>query len=68
MIGVGEQVYQVSAEFTRAWVLPPLGVPVGRRRGRVGVLDEDDGIPARLVDVVTEVNWAEAGPGFGEDP
>ena len=65
---VTQQADQVIADFIGARVLPPLGVAVGGRRGGVGVRDEDDGIPAWLVDVVVQVGIAEPGRGLGEDP
>src|SRR5215469_4972605 len=46
---------QVLPELGGARVLPELGVAVGRRRGRVRVLDQDDGVLAGLVDVVAQV-------------
>jgi hypothetical protein len=63
-----EQADQVIADFVGARVLPPLGVSVGGRWGGVGVRDEDDGVPAWLVDVVVQVGIAEPGEGLCEDP
>jgi hypothetical protein len=54
---------EVLAEVVGAGILAPLGVAVDGRRGWVLVLDEDDGIQARLVDVVTKVggsSWIQA--------
>jgi len=47
-----EQADQVIADFIRTRILPPLGVAASWRRGGVGVRDQDDRIPAGLVDAV----------------
>ena len=62
-----EEVDQISADLVDARVLPPLGVAVSGWRGEVRRGDEDDRVPARLVDVAVEVSLAEPGQGLGED-
>ena len=39
-----------------------------RRRGRIRVRDQDDGIPRGLVDVIAQVAVVEAALGLREDP
>jgi len=59
---------QVLPELGGARVLPELGVAVGRRRARVRVPDEDDGILAGLVDMVLQVLIVQPRLRLVEDP
>ena len=63
-----EQVDEIAAQYSCARVWPPSGVPVGRRRGRVGIRYQKHRIQAGLVDVVSQVIVVEASLGTPEDP
>jgi len=54
-LGLAQQLDQVLPDLGGARIRPELGVAVDGRRARVRVLDEDDGILARLVDVGLQV-------------
>jgi hypothetical protein len=69
VIGViGQQADEVCTEFAGTRIRPPLRVPMCRRRGGVAVRDQHYGIPAGLVDLISQVVVVEARLRFSKDP
>jgi hypothetical protein len=65
---IGEHADEVGTEFPGTRIRPPLRVPMCRRWGGVAVRDQHYGIPAGLVDLISQVVVVEAELGLGEDP